>query len=226
MNPETRETWAVWAGVLGGLLFFAGDMLFYGHFGAGADFARGELATVRAASPERLMIGGLVGPPAAVLCAVGFWGVARRIEPPSSRLRPLVTALGVAAMVALGAVHALWTPRGFAMKYCAGDDAQCLQVKHAVDLYWSTAWTVGAAPAYAAVAVLGALMLLGRTRYPRWTALANPLIWYLLFLVLPPAPAPLGAVLAGGEINLAVTGFFLVAALTARGADRGGGAVR
>lgn len=33
------------SGLAGALLFFAGDMLFYGHFGPGAEFAEGMLST-------------------------------------------------------------------------------------------------------------------------------------------------------------------------------------
>jgi hypothetical protein len=48
------------SGLAGALLFFAGDMLFYGHVGPGAGFRQGMVATVTQASPERLFAGGLV----------------------------------------------------------------------------------------------------------------------------------------------------------------------
>ena len=69
------------SGIAGALLFFAGDMVFYGHFGPGAQFAEGMLSTVMRASPERLFAGGLVGPIAACLCIAGFWHVHLNIRP-------------------------------------------------------------------------------------------------------------------------------------------------
>jgi len=47
------------AGFAGALLFFCGDMLFYGHFGAGATFHEGMQHVVREASLGRLFTGGL-----------------------------------------------------------------------------------------------------------------------------------------------------------------------
>lgn len=64
--PLSHEAnWAAVAGVLGALLLFCGDMLFYGHFGAGDQFRAGMIETVRHASLTRLYPGGLVGPIAA-----------------------------------------------------------------------------------------------------------------------------------------------------------------
>jgi hypothetical protein len=56
-------------------------MLFYGHFGPGAQFTEGMLSMVMRASPERLFAGGLVGPIAACLCIAGFWHAHLNIRP-------------------------------------------------------------------------------------------------------------------------------------------------
>jgi hypothetical protein len=74
VSQRTRRLAGV-AGLFGALLFFAGDMLFYGHLGSGAGFHDGMIATVRNAPLARLFAGGLVGPVAACLCTVGFWHV-------------------------------------------------------------------------------------------------------------------------------------------------------
>ena len=55
MNKLTGLT-----GVAGALLFFAGDMLFYGHWGSGAKFHDGMLQVLREGSWQRLFVGGLV----------------------------------------------------------------------------------------------------------------------------------------------------------------------
>ena len=105
-------------GLAGALLFFAGDMLFYGHLGSGPDFHQGMLVTVIHASRERLFAGGLVGPFAACLCIVGFWHVYRNVRPSYIVLGRLMFALFAVLMVAGSAVHTLWTARGLAIKYC------------------------------------------------------------------------------------------------------------
>ena len=104
------------SGFTGALLFFSGDMLFYGHFGSGADFPRGMLATVTQASSQRLFAGGLVGPLAACLCVVGFWHVYLNIRPSSVLLARIMLASFCVLMVAGSAVHTLWTAKGLALK--------------------------------------------------------------------------------------------------------------
>src|SRR4249920_3766377 len=81
------------SGFVGALLFFAGDMLFYGHLGSGSNFAQGMLAAVQQASIARLFAGGLVGPLAACLCIVGFWHVYLNVRPTNVRLGRILFAL-------------------------------------------------------------------------------------------------------------------------------------
>jgi hypothetical protein len=98
-------------GLAGALLFFAGDMLFYGYFGPGASFPQGMITIVTHASPERLYAGGLVGPLAACLCIVGFWHVCLNVGSANSLLRRLLFTTLFLLMVAGGAVHELWTAK-------------------------------------------------------------------------------------------------------------------
>jgi uncharacterized protein DUF6796 len=80
-EAEWKRRWAGVAGLCGALLFFVGDMLFYGHWGSGAGFHEGMIQTVRNASLGRLFAGGLVGPLVACLCIVGFWHVYSNVRP-------------------------------------------------------------------------------------------------------------------------------------------------
>ena len=102
-------------GFSGALLFFCGDMLFYGHWDAGAGFKEGMHTVLRQASLTRLFIGGLVGPVAACLCIIGFWHVRQNRVPLRPLLGRVVFYALAAMMVAGGAVHALWVPRGLAL---------------------------------------------------------------------------------------------------------------
>jgi len=203
------------AGLCGALLFFAGDMLFYGHWGSGAGFHQGLINTVTNASLARLFAGGLVGPVAACLCIVGFWHVYLNVRPAHARLGQAMLVAFVVLMVFGSAVHTLWTTRGLAIKYCYGsDDMGCRALVQGVDSYWDLAYNLGAVPGYFGAIVLLALVLLGKTWYPRWTALANPAALILLSPLADRAPAPFGSVLSGGFTNLSIAAFFLVSVCT------------
>ena len=202
------------SGFTGALLFFSGDMLFYGHFGSGADFPTGMLATVMQASSQRLFAGGLVGPLAACLCVVGFWHVYLNIRPSSVLLGRLMLASFCVLMVAGSAVHTLWTAKGLALKYCYGQGAPCPDLLAATKSYWSLVYTIGAIPGYIGAALLVGLVLLQKTWYPRWTILANPAALVMLSPLAARVPAPLGSVLVGGFTNLSIALFFLVSVLT------------
>ncbi|HEY6412302.1 MAG TPA: DUF6796 family protein [Edaphobacter sp.] len=201
-------------GFAGALLFFTGDMLFYGHFGSGADFTQGMLATVVQASPQRLFAGGLVGSIAACLCIVGFWHLYLNIRPSSVFLgRAILVAFSV-MMVAGSAVHTLWTAKGLALKYCYGQGAPCSDLLAATKSYWSLVYNLGAIPGYIGAFLLGCLVLLRKTWYPRWTVIANPAVLIMLSPLIDRVPSPLGAILVGGFTNLCIAVFFLVSVST------------
>ena len=203
------------AGLCGALLFFAGDMLFYGHWGSGAGFHQGLISTVTNASLPRLFAGGLVGPVAACLCIVGFWHVYLNVRPAQARLGQVMLVAFVVLMVFGSAVHTLWTTRGLAIKYCYGsDDLGCRALIQSVNSYWDLAYNLGAVPGYLGAVVLLALVLLRKTWYARWTALANPAALILLSPLADRAPAPFGSVLSGGSTNLSIATFFLVSVCT------------
>ena len=203
------------AGLCGALLFFAGDMLFYGHWGSGAGFHQGMIKTVSNASLMRLYAGRLIGPVAACLCIVGFWHVYLNVRPAQARIGQVMLVAFFLLMVFGSAIHTLWTTRGLAIKYCYGDDdVGCRAVVQAVNSYWDLAYNLGAAPGYLGAVLLLGLVLLGKTWYPRWTALANPAVLVVLSPLADRAPAQLGAVLSGGFTNLSIALFFLVSVLT------------
>jgi hypothetical protein len=186
------------AGLCGALLFFSGDMLFYGHLGSGAGFHQGMIATVRNASLARLYAGGLVGPLAACLCILGFWHVFLNVRPSHVRIGKLMLVAFVLLMVSGSAIHTLWTTRGLALKYCYGDDdTGCRAVVQAINQYWDIAYYFGAVPAY-----FGFILLLGLVLFVLVSPLADK------------APAPFGAILSGGFTNLSIALFFAVSIWT------------
>lgn len=201
-------------GLGGALLFFVGDMLFYGHLGPGNRFASGMLTTVQHASVERLFAGGLIGPIAACMCIVGFWHVYLNVQPQSQTLGRLMFAAFCVLMVAGSAVHTLWTAKGLALKYCFDQQLACANLLDATRAYWTLAYNLGAVPGYLGAVLLAYLVILNKTWYPRWTVMANPAVLVLLSPLAKAAPAPIGAILVGGSANLSVAAFFLVSVLT------------
>ncbi len=199
-------------GIAGGLLFFAGDMLMYGHFGAGADVSAGIMAAVRAMPVERLWLGGLVGPLAGWLCALGFGLIGATMA--SGRGRDFVLLIGPPAMVGLGAVHLLWVARGLAIRGCA-DAVACGGLRPAIQAYWEAAYYAAAIPAYLAALVFAIAVARGRTRCPRWAIFASPALLAFVSPLWALVPAPFGAVLAGGDSNLFLALFFFVTLRTA-----------
>jgi hypothetical protein len=203
------------AGIFGALLFFTGDMLFYGHLGPGTSFHEGMLATVSSASLARLFAGGLVGPVAACLCIIGFWHIYLNVRPSAARIGQVMFAAFFVLMVFGSAIHTLWTAKGLAIKYCYGnDDAGCHALMQAINSYWNLAYNIGAIPGYVGSLLLIALVMLGKTWYPKWTVLANPAALMLLSPLTGRAPAPFRAILAGGSTNLTIGIFFLVSVWT------------
>ena len=212
-SDRTRR-FAGFCGLAGALLFFAGDMLFYGHFGSGANFSEGMRITVLQASNTRLFAGGLVAPVAACLCIVGFWHVFLNVRPSSVLPGRIMLVCFFALMVTGSAVHTLWTAKGLALKYCYGQGSPCPDLLSATRAYWTLAYNMGAIPGYIGGVILLVLVVAGKSWYPRWTAVVNPGV---LILLSPPAakiPPPLGSVLVGGSDNLSIVFFFLFSIAT------------
>jgi len=198
----------------GALLFFSGDMLFYGHWGAGAKFHDGMVDVLREGSLPRLFIGGLVGPIAACLCLIGCWHVRGNLIT-RSPVVGRIAFLSLATMMVIGsALHALWVPRGLAIKYSNAVAGVAPELIGALKNYWSLAYQMAEVPAYIAAILLLLLVLLGRSRYPRWTALANFGVLSLFAPFAQRVPSPLGAVLVGGFTNLSIALFFLVSVIS------------
>ncbi|HJZ63204.1 MAG TPA: DUF6796 family protein [Candidatus Acidoferrum sp.] len=201
-------------GIAGALLFFIGDMLFYGHFGSGTNFSAGLINTVTHASDARLYAGGLVGPFAACLCILGFWHVYLNTRSASPFLAGAILVCFSVLMIFGSAVHTLWTSRGLALRYCYAQSAPCSDLVASIKSYWSLAYDIGSIPGYLGAILLLGLVLFRRTNYPRWTVLANPAVLILISPLASYIPAPLGAIFFGGSTNLSIASFFLVCLLS------------
>ena len=195
------------------LLMFVGDMCLYGHWGSGDNAISKVVITNE--SDTRIVIGGFIGPIAAILYCVGFFSVHSMIAP-RSRMLAIVLAGGAAAIMAFGGTyHAMWSIRAFLIKAgLSSGDYQALysQIKDYTSLFYDT-MVVGAG-------VISVLLLFavlsGRSLYPRWTVVVNPGILFLLRPLVDFVPAPLGAIVSGGYLNLVFVIFFSVSVVVAR----------
>ena len=117
-------------------------------------------------------------------------------------------------MVVGGTVHAVWVPRGPAIKYSDLVGGVAPELIDSLQSYWRFAYSLAAGPAYVAAVLLLIVVLLGKTAYPRWTALANCGVLSLLAPLAERIPAPLGVIVVEGFTNLSIALFFLVSVIS------------
>ena len=209
-NPLLTPRVCCLCGLFGSLLFLAGDMLFYGSATSGADFhAYREMATH---STSRLIIGGALGPVAALFSALGMGIFYATAKPAGARLGGAASFLLASTILIGGAYHAVFTNFGFASKISDEFVRQTLLNQVA------SLWTAISYPMYAA-GIVGSLavyflVLSGRSHLPKWLLIFLPTILSLAssvfrsyFLLLPP---PIGGLIRGGWINGCFVLFFAI----------------
>ena len=201
------------SGLLGSLLFLAGDMLFYGTWSSGAAFRPHEQMAELAV--RLLVIGGAIGPVAALFSAIGMGVFGITLERGNKRTANVAAALLAIMMLIGGSYHAVYTCLGFASKVIDDSTRQTLLVEVA-----SLRSAIGY-PLYAAgltgTALVYWLALTKKTDFPRWLLLFLPTTLSLTasafrdyFVMI---PAPVGFVIRGGWINGSFALFFVIAAL-------------
>ncbi|MBX9901755.1 MAG: hypothetical protein K2Y28_13310 [Burkholderiaceae bacterium] len=212
-NPAFYAS-SIYFGAVGALLFFVGDMLMYGHFGAASDFRSGMLAVVRESPLWRLHLGGLLGLLAAWFCVLGFSVIGNHIVHYTTRR--WMMALALFSMIGLGAVHVLWIARALVLRTCVDASATCQMILSSINDYWNWAYYIAVAPGYVAGFVLALAVWRGQTPFPRWSIFFNPVLLMLLTPLSAYGPAPWGAIWAGGDANIYLGIFFLVHAFACK----------
>lgn len=224
-RPGATGTMGV-LGLLGALLLLAGDMLLYAHaepvvpVDPAFEATLGVRAAVLGARAAHLHLSGILAPLAAVLYLFGFRHVHLRLRG-HAPVGAAFVALALSTMIVIGgAYHALWSHYGFILQHAATDPAGTGVLLDAATRFMRLMYGAGAVTGYSAALALLVLVVAKKSDYPRWTVVVNPgVVIALAPLVAPLAerwPAPAGAMLIGGWINLAFVVFFTVSLATMR----------
>ena len=225
MDRKTLERLRWWgiAGIAGGVGYLIGDVLLLGNRAIPAQFP--HLATYvdnrliqrgavfLASSTERLAAGGLVGVFSTPLYLAGIWHIFEASRPGGTRwsLPPfllLIIAFSIAPFV-----HGSFFYVAEILKTVGQVDPPAQPILVALATR-ATFWLFVAYGVLVVLASVGFTWLTvaiarGRTLYPRWVALANPLVCMLAAVLIDRVlPQPLELLLAGAGLSLGMLAFF------------------
>ncbi len=210
MTTSKQAWWFGAFGLAGALLLAIGDQCLYFATVSGADFARNLRTIVATAPTARALAGAGLAPVAALLYLAGFAHVYAHIRSRQPRLAVLV-GIGLALCILAGAsYHVLWGARALAIKASGATPALAILEAQLRD-FAANVYLIAELAGYPAVMLLGVLVVLGRSDYPRWFCMLTPAIPMLLLqFVTPWVPAPFGSLAGGSAVNLSFALFFAV----------------
>ncbi len=203
ISPKAAA-WLGLSGILGSLVLFAGDMLFY-YNGEKTDF----VANMAAVSPERIIASGICALVGAWLYTLGSGQVYYAFQPARRWIRLTVFLAFAAVMIAYGVIHGAYV----AIAVAARNAAQAgLPPEAMTDL----ATAVNNALRNITYLPFGIFTVLsipavwtGETRYPRWVLLFSPIVLFLLGdPVTGSLEGKLQTIIGGGYLNLILLVFF------------------
>lgn len=213
MNYPTRDiAWLRATGILGmvGAIFmFAGDMALAGSFLSGAEFLKQVTILIGSGSNLRLMIGGLMGPFAAIFYIIGAWQFYLACTPGNPRLRFVMWAMFAAGMI-MGASYQsghVFCGYLFKMQHAVAprvDESLAVVITQSI-AYLELQFLIAGIFAGIGSLIFIYAIVFTPTRYPKWMAIFSPAAILALSPLARYAPAPLGGILMPGAINI---GFF------------------
>ena len=203
---------AIWlglCGVLGSLVLFAGDMLFYFR-GDSTDF----VLNMGMASSQNIIASGITALIAAWLYALGAGQVYYAFQPAKKWQRLTVFFAFLAVMIAYGVIHGAFI-------------AIATSAKSAVELGMAANALVGLARdandalravVYIPFAIFTCLFIplvwMRKTLYPRWIVFLSPVVLLLLNdLIVENLHGQWKVIIGGGYFNLMLTVFFLASTI-------------
>lgn len=197
-----------YAGIVGSLLMYTGDMLLYFTTRPVPDLEKDLLPSMSSVPLERLIAGGLVGPVAALLCIAGFYHLFLRVKSTRRKTARWMLALFSFSMVMGGAYHAFFPAFGIVSSQGHTEIIASLL---------SYAGWLGAFVFYLmgmGWLLFSILALQKQTSFPRWIVLFTPLITIWLIFLWQMLPRPFNILIAGGWFSLILAPIFIVSLLT------------
>ena len=197
-------TRALYAGMFGALLMYAGDMLLFGRLSNTDISPEGVAAVMQEVaedSPFRLMLGGCLGPVAGFFYVAGFYGVTAMVRREHPFLRWAIMGLFCLAMIYGGAYHSHYPHLAYA---AVGSSQEASSAATYIN-----ALTMGAVLPMASASLLFIYAVLGgKTLYRKYTVLLSPLPLILCGMAFSHLPSPLTTLVGGGWNNLLFLIFF------------------
>lgn len=169
-------------------------------------------------SIRRMMLGGALGPVAAVLYALGFMQVFFGLQPSEGVVGPLLAAVGLSTMMIVGAVyHAMFVYTGLianVMHQQDGSSAELLTLLHQHQQYLLYIYRWAALPGVVGSLAFAWTCLSRRTMYPVYSAILVPVFSGPLKIWLKRRKVG-GLILCGGLTNLWNLLFFITLTVSA-----------
>jgi hypothetical protein len=203
------------AGVAGGLCLVVGDVLITPLI----DGADKSLIEIRAGvATSALYLSGLLGATSVLFYVFAAWHAYLALRPAGRKLAAVAVAAFAAMLTSTGIYHAVFIAQNFGAKV-ALTSAVAATEELALSLpagYSSLVLSLLVIPSAVFFTLLsGYAILSGRSLYPRWFVVFNPLVVLAIyslvtFLAASMAPVLFSFTLAGNVYNLAITAFFVV----------------
>ncbi len=194
-------------GIIASSLMYTGDMLLYFTANPIQNFQEEIVQIMANVSPERLKIGGLLGPISAFLYMIGFYHIYLLIKPNNDKLAKIFFGLLCFGMMYGGAFHTHFTFLGFLSEF---NNITLLQV---AEEYTILNFYFMFFPSLIADCLLAYLIITKKTFYPIWVVLFSPIILFWLSAVMKHLPQPLMMLIAGGWSNMIFIIFFSVSTI-------------
>jgi len=202
------------AGVAGALLMFSGDMFLYGGFYGGAEFREISRRIMSEIPLLRLMIGGAIGPVAAMLYTIGFWHVYLALKEGGKKIAKIVFSGFVSMIIIGGAYHSGFVNIGLVLRAKNSVNETDLKIIKTLFIqvldYLHLLYNISFVFGLVGTILFLYLILFKKTKYPKWIILLTPTLLLLTSHIATYLPAPVGGIIYGGYINLSFLLFFCV----------------
>ena len=193
-------------GLLGALLMFCGDMILY--FDKNDYEQNGTLQPIidimKKLPKIRVMIGGWIGPIAAVLYCIGFYHIVLIAEETYHTIAFIAFLLACLGIIAGGAYHSHCAYLGL-----LGQDEQKEDLKIVMSYFQKLPIILYGGEGLGLLILLF-LVVTGKTILPAWMAVLTPGVLFLLKPLARKLPKGLHMVICGGFSNLIFVVYYLV----------------